>query len=132
MSTRFCLGGLTVLALLAASAGSECRAQRPLAGAGSAPRIRVPDKGPTTSPYLFLLRPDGAGFAFNYFRRVRPEMEFRRADNRIRQSVEQLDRRITEQREAPPAASGLRPTGHGVSFQNLGSYFSSGRGRSIE
>ena len=84
---------------------------------------------PAISPYLNLLD-RSRNFESNYFLRVRPEVQLRQADARLRQSVGGLNRRLDEQqRELQSATSGLTPTGHTTSFLNYGGYFPLQTGR---
>jgi len=89
---------------------------------------RPPNRRPVTSPYLNLLR--GGGIGFNYFRRVRPEQEFRNADNALTRSLNnvrnQLNRQTQQPGQQPGGALGI--TGHPVRFLDLGGYFSGGVG----
>ena len=89
---------------------------------GTNPYLRPP-----TSPYLNLLRRD-IPFGFNYFRSVRPELEFRRANVQQFRSLQSIQRQVQEQerllRQSP--TSRLSPTGHQVNFLNLGGYFNTG------
>jgi len=79
---------------------------------------------PTTSPYLNLLDGNNSD-AFNYFRRVRPEVDFRRENARLERSIQDLDRRAF----APPPQTPterirtISPTGHPTSFRSLSTYF---------
>jgi hypothetical protein len=82
-----------------------------------------PAARPVTSPYLNLLDPAGRGLAFNYYRRVRPELEFRRADERLSRSVHGLERQIPGEENRPTGQTGLSPTGHAATFMNSGGYF---------
>ena len=93
------------------------------------PRFGRPSR-PTTSPYLNLLRrSNGGGFAFNYFQRLRPEMEFRRNAAVLGRSINSLSRQMQQQKNRN-LGGGLGQTGHSVTFLNLGGYFSRGFGRS--
>ena len=117
--------GLVVVLLLSAFAQTS-DAQRPRRRFGS--RNTLPNRRPFISPYVDLLNSDGAGFTRNYFRRVRPELEFRRNDTRLGRSVQSLQRQVNTQRQQLQSrTSQLSPSGHTTSFLNLGSYFPSGR-----
>jgi len=97
---------------------------RRLSQGSSFSNLRTPARRPTVSPYLNLLRGNGRSTAFNYFRGVRPENEFRDADQGLNQSVQRLQGQIIEQqRLLQDQASGLTPSGHQTSFLNLGTYF---------
>jgi hypothetical protein len=79
---------------------------------------------PTTSPYLNLLDNNGRGIGFNYYRRVKPEIEFREAYERQYQSIRKLDRRLEQQElRLQSLNSQLGTTGHTTSFMSYGSYF---------
>ena len=97
---------------------------RRLSQRGSFSNLRTPSRRPAVSPYLNLLGGNGRSTAFNYFRSVRPENEFRSSYQSLDQSVGGLQRQVNEQqRLIQDQASGLTPTGHQTSFLNLGSYF---------
>jgi len=97
---------------------------RRLPQSGSFSNLRTPARRPTVSPYLNLLGGNGRSTAFNYFRSVRPENEFRAADQGLNRSVQRLQGQITEQqRLLQNQASGLTSSGHRTSFLNLGTYF---------
>ena len=86
---------------------------------------RPPASRPTTSPYLFLLNRDNAGVGFNYYRNVRPEMEWRRENAAQFQSLNQMQNELNTQRDLLQSpTSQLSPTGHRTSFMNYGGYFS--------
>ena len=74
---------------------------------------------PTVSPYLDLLR--GGDTAFNYHRRVKPEMEWRSATSQNRQSIGQLQQDQTR----GESASKLSGTGHASQFQNFSHFYPS-------
>jgi len=87
---------------------------------------RPPTRRPVTSPYLNLLRgAGGGGIGFNYYRRIRPEQEFRRADSNFNRSLDSLQNRVQnqQQEEERRPLSGLNQTGHPVRFLDLGGYF---------
>jgi len=78
---------------------------------------------PTISPYYDLIeRSNNRSFGFQYFRRVRPEVEFRQAENRFQQNLNSLSKRVNESstRSEP---SMLGTTGHAASFLTHGKYF---------
>lgn len=120
------VSALTLLGVLVA--GSDAALAQAPPGL-SRPRLR-PWERPTTSPYLNLLGTGPGSFEFQYFRRVRPELEFRRANTQLQRSVEDLQRQIDVQRQQLQVGSGLGPTGHQTSFLNLGGYFNSSGGGS--
>jgi len=118
---RRVLPGFVFLAILV-FVSSEAVAQFP-------PRIRTGigrrSTRPTVSEYLNLLRRDGGGIGFQYYRRVLPEQEFRRANQQQFRALDQLDRRV-EELGTPPSrglGGGLGTTGHPTTFLNLGGYF---------
>ncbi len=88
-------------------------------------RFRSPQRRPTTSPYLNLLGGgSGRGLGFDYFRRVRPEQEFRRNDARLRRAFQGVQRDLNQQRRMLQSSrSQLSATGHATFFQNYGSFF---------
>ena len=100
------------------------------------PRVR-PYERPTTSPYLNLLQNNGRGVGFNYFRFVRPEVEFRQADSQFRRDQIDLQRQINQNRrdlqnqaDAEQAAqSQLSPSGRAASFMTHQRYFGIAAGR---
>lgn len=87
----------------------------------------LPNERPVTSPYLQLFQP-GRDPAFQYFREVRPEMEFRRSNAQLRRSIDELNQQIRRQQTAAQPGMGLGPTGHAATFMNLGGYFGTGAG----
>ena len=95
--------------------------QRPAAGPSL--RVRLPGRRPVTSPYLNLLAGNGRSFAFNYFRRVQPEVEFRQADALTSRSLQNLRREVRQVRRRDEQLLRLGPTGHGAAFMDLSSYF---------
>ena len=108
--------------------------------AAQAPRpspIRIPTRRPTTSPYLNLLNNNnnnrigiGNNIGFNYYQRVRPEQEFRRANQQLSRSIGNLREEVRYQSLAPQSGrSQLGPTGHSSRFLNLGTYFPLSRRR---
>lgn len=94
---------------------------------GPPPLTRSPR--PVTSPYLNLLATDDPDAqAFQYYRRVRPEMEFRQAAERQGTAIRGLQRELDDVRrgelmQSPTSALGA--TGHPTQFMNLGGYFRS-------
>lgn len=69
------------------------------------------------SPYLNLLR-RGNSTAFNYYGLVRPELEFRGADNQFRQQFSQVDRRFDRIAQQRAMGSNLRASGHRATFMS--------------
>lgn len=84
------------------------------------PSLRVPSQ-PTTSPYLNLLGPGGAGY--QYYRQVKPEMEFRNSDFRVANQLRNVATRADLERSTRPVPGTIRPTGHTATFMNFGNYF---------
>jgi hypothetical protein len=92
---------------------------------------------PTTSPYLNLLNRgnnnnSGGGVGFNYFQRVRPEIEFRQNDNRMQQSITNIQRQVNTQQQIldrQSNASQLTQSGHMTSFFSYGNFFPNRSGR---
>lgn len=81
---------------------------------------------PVTSPYLNLLTNDGNGnnFAFNYYRRVKPEMDLRRADGQLNGTLQQLRPEVDPSlRTGSHFRRDLRATGHRAGFLTFGNYF---------
>ena len=118
--------GNTLLAFIGAIVVGLGLVQHAAAQGPSAARSSVilsPSVRPVTSPYLNLLEDDGRGFVLNYYRRVRPELEFRRADDRINRSVSRLEQRVDRTSERTKTDGRPVPTGHRATFMNLGNYF---------
>ena len=115
-----------VLIVLAVFSAADQRAGAQSPRSVGRPTVN-PHLRPTTSPYLNLLRDNGQNTALNYYRLVRPEMEFRRANVEQLRSIERLGRRVEEQAEQleqlQSPTSRLGPTGHATSFLNYGGYF---------
>ncbi|GEM_PF-1386142 len=139
---RYC----RMLLLLAAAFGLSVEAAR-----AQVYRPYVPPRRPPVSPYLDLLR--GPGPTFNYYRRIRPELEMRRQLQLNQLRLQNLQTRVDLQAErlnrllggstrfgtitlpipyggagAGQAAAGLTlggmpPTGHPTAFGDLGGYF---------
>jgi hypothetical protein len=72
---------------------------------------------------------------FQYYRRIRPEQQFRTDDARFDRSLSDLGRSITDlderiqKMETSPRGSRIGPTGHAARFMQLGNYFSRGSSR---
>lgn len=106
---------VVVCSCLATSATVEAQTRRGL---------RPQSRRPVTSPYLNLLDRN-RGIGSNYYRRVRPELEFRQNDARLSRSLNALRRQqLATQVQIRSQLSG---TGHRTSFLNLGGYFPSAR-----
>jgi hypothetical protein len=82
------------------------------------PNLRGPNR-PVTSPYLNLI--GNQGFAFQYFRRTVPEVEFRNTDTVLEGSVTQLRNELQLDQQA--LSSALRETGHKTSFMQYSRYY---------
>lgn len=92
---------------------------------GRAPsRIRA-DQRPAISPYYDLLNRGNRSFEFQYFRRVRPDVEFRQAENRLRQNLNSLSKRVDRPRDQSETSM-LGTTGHAASFNTHRRYFNTG------
>jgi len=93
----------------------------------SGPSLRKNNR-PTTSPYLDLLD-QGAGrggIGFQYFRRVRPEVELRNQNSQLQGSLDSLQKQMNQQQLQlkQSSASQLSPSGHTATFLSYGNYFS--------
>lgn len=111
LMTRIMMAGI-----LAVSLTTVCYAQPRIPGGYRPSR-------PVTSPYLNLLRGNGRSTAFNYFRSVRPELEFRRNAASFSRSINSLQQNAANQQQLLIQGGGLQGTGHAATFQNLGGYF---------
>ena len=112
--------------ILAAGPGTALAQPGPMLG----PPPLTRSASPTTSPYLNLaIGDDGRGDpALRYYRLVRPENEFRRANARQGGEIRSLEEQFAQQRrmlQSPDSALG--PTGHRTGFMNYGSYFPGAR-----
>lgn len=124
MKTRSLILAVTAAVVLSALGGVLC-AQQPRRS-----NIRQPAYRPPVSPYLNLLNRNnnsgrfGGGAAFDYYQRVRPQLEFRAANQRLGQSVNVLNQRTQEiQRRAREFQGGLGQTGRPARFMDYGGYF---------
>ncbi len=111
---------LMVLSILGASVHAQ-----PLGRVSSRPRAA--DR-PKISPYYDLVQQDNnnsGGAAFQYFRRTRPDVEFRQAENKLRQDLKSLSKSVNESK-TQSEASLLGTTGHAASFNTQGKYFNIG------
>lgn len=120
---------IVVVLGMAVSAQDALAQRRSHAG----PSLRRSNR-PTTSPYLNLLDSDarGNGIGFNYFSRVRPEIQLRNQGNKLQGSLDNLQRQAAQQQQEQPKQSGasaLTPTGHAATFMNYGNYYASPGGR---
>lgn len=119
MTRWIAIAGLTIGVLLVSANDASAQLRPTFGRPGS----------PTTSPWLNLLnRPGGGGILFNYYQRVRPEMEFRGNNANLARSVNDLSQQINQQQALKPGA-GLGQTGHAATFMNLGGYFSGVNGQ---
>ena len=75
-----------------------------------------PTSRPTFSPYLNLLR-SGNSTMFNYYGLVRPEVEFRAANQQFQSSLGIVDRQLQDSRREA-AGSRLSQSGHQVRFMS--------------
>jgi len=90
-------------------------------------RPRAADR-PKISPYLDLVEQgnnNNGGVGFQYFRRVRPDVEFRQAENKLRQDLKSLSKSVNESK-IQSESSMLGTTGHAASFNTQGRYFNIG------
>jgi hypothetical protein len=111
-------GNVTLTKLLLASSLVLATLGSPeLANAQGRGYRNPPQRQPTVSPYLNLLRPGGA--AQNYYGVVRPELEFRQNLNRQTRDINDLQRGLTATQEQTSALT----TGHRSHFLNYGGYF---------
>jgi hypothetical protein len=124
-TTRFLL--IAVISGICLLAIRTSQAQQPVRGPWPGPPRAY--QRPVTSPYLGLLAAPGGSVEFEYFRRVRPELELRRETERLHRSLRTM-RQQTEpdeplRRDGRSQDGTLRPltTGHSTSFMNRGNYF---------
>ena len=118
-STRYWRIGILAALLIATFADGAFAQSRGSSGLLNAPgrtfgKARSPfTSRPTFSPYLNLLR--GGSPVLNYYGLVRPEQEFRKANEQFREQFQSVDRKMDsfEQREG---ASNLGVTGHHTRF----------------
>ena len=90
-------------------------------------RPRAADR-PRISPYLDLVNQgnnNNGGVGFQYLRRVRPDVEFRNAENKLRENVKSLSKNVKES-TIQSEKSMLGTTGHAASFNTHGRYFNNG------
>lgn len=84
---------------------------------------------PKISPYLDLTQQGnnntGGGVGFQYYRRVRPDVEFRQAENNLRQNLKSLTKSVKESK-IQSESSMLGTTGHAASFNTHRRYFNNG------
>jgi len=110
-------------AVLAAGGLSTASAQGP--GALGPPPL-TPSARPVTSPYLDLSIDNErfGGATYQYYRQVRPEMEFRRNNAQLGNELRRVERRLNEPMPmAQSPTSDLGTTGHATTFQNYRNFF---------
>jgi hypothetical protein len=123
MKSNIIVAATTLLALSAAFFCNEANAQRRNLPTNTlAPAL---GRRPPVSPYLNLLSGNGQGFAFNYFLRYQPEVQFRQQGLNFSQSLDQLRQRVGQQERSAETRPRLRrsTTGHPALFFNTGTYF---------
>jgi hypothetical protein len=84
--------------------------------------LRPPPRQPAYSPYLNLTRP-GGGPAQNYYGLVRPELEFRKNVNQLRQETGALAAGLTATQQG-----GELETGHSTGYMTHLRYFGTNGG----
>ena len=92
------------------------------------PPVRRPRAAerPRISPYIDLVQDNNnRDIAFQYFRRVRPDVEFRQAENDLRQNLKSLSKSIDDSK-TQSESSMLGTTGHAASFMTHHRYFNNG------
>jgi hypothetical protein len=110
------LGSLIALVVLA---GTNLWAQ------GQTPAGTPPPRRSPVSPYIDLAGQRGGNAAFQYYRRIQPELQMRSSIQNVQQ---QLNVTQSEVAEIGSAVGPRRGTGHSTQFMNLSGYFmSSGR-----
>lgn len=123
----------TVLALMTSLLMVESAvAQR--RGRYTRPRLRAYQR-PALNPYMDLLSNQrgstgNRSFGFEYFRRVRPELQLRRQDAILQESVQRLNTELIQQRQQLQqrrAGSQMSGTGHTTYFMNYSGYYNFGR-----
>jgi hypothetical protein len=115
---------LRLITALALAVGFTSAQAQPPAALG--PTRLAPSSRPVTSPYLNLAIDDGTfdGPAYQYYRRVRPEIELRRANASLTSELRDVRRQMGEQPPmAQSPASGIGSTGHPVSYQSFGRFY---------
>lgn len=121
---------LTLVVAVVASITIADSANAQSRGRTGAPSMRRSSK-PVTSPYLNLLNNgngngNGNGVGFNYFQRVKPEQEFRAADQQLGQGLNAVQKQVNSQQQMllrQSNASNLTQSGHATSFFSLGNYY---------
>ncbi len=121
--TKASLAGLGSLVMLASLTSGEAVAQYQ-SRTGTPPPRSTP-----VSPYIGLAGRTGGAAAFDYYRRIQPELQWRGAVNNLQQQLQVTQSAVTGLEQSSAAA--LPGTGHATYFMNLGGYFqSSGAGAS--
>lgn len=119
----------TVFTISVAIAAMCLFAEPAAAQYGGRPAIGRPGLGrsgnirPRISPYLNLLNGNNP-IGFNYYQRVRPEVEFLNANRRVNQSLDTLGQNVNDlQQRQKELKGGLTQTGHVPRFMDLRGYF---------
>ncbi len=105
---HWAIAALLIVAF-ADSASAQSRPNKAFANARSPAMSR-----PSISPYLNLLRQGNP--ALNYYGLVKPEQEFRAANDQFRNQVGQVQQKLEQREEEKEATSNLGITGHRVRF----------------
>lgn len=114
---RFGLLAVLLIAVLADGASAQSRGSSSILNAPSNTfsRGRSPfTSRPTISPYFNLLRRGSP--VVNYYGLVRPEQDFRAANDQFRQQFRDVDRKLEPVEPQREGASNLGITGHHVRF----------------
>ena len=123
---RQIIAAAVVLFLMTAGASTRVEAQVQVGNGSSFGRAA--GNRPTVTPYLDLLNDSNrGGIGYNYYRRLKPEMQIRAAQSQMARSVQQLRDRVDEKAGVVPgsAQSQISSTGHAATFMNYGTYFGS-------
>ena len=124
MKTLILAAAIPAVMLLSSATSAQVGARR-----FSGPRVRTYDR-PVVSPYMNLLnRGSGNSFEFDYFRRVRPEIDLRRSAAANKQQLQHVEQQANDQfRELERNHSSLLgETGHTTGFMTHGRYFGIGQ-----
>jgi hypothetical protein len=112
--------------MLRTIAGATCCLVLLVAGEAAQAQVGRPPmqyRRPVTSPYLDLVNP-ARSFEFEYFRRLRPEVDLRQGERDLVRAVEDLNRRITPPPVVPTERiRSIGTTGHPTQFRSLSTYF---------
>jgi hypothetical protein len=112
MMNRPLLAALSIAAVASLAVESACAAP---------PQFNRPNR-PTVSPYINLLNNVNQDPAITYYGQIRPQQEFRAADNANAAALRSLDRRLTADEKKMPSGK-LSASGHATSFLNTRGYF---------